>query len=85
MIKIDNKEINSYKSKLKRIRVSMGLTQNDLAKLSGINIKSIAAYEQNPKKINKASVESAIGLADCLCCTVEDIIERKYIIKGELQ
>ena len=42
MIKIENKELNSYKSNLKRIRVSSGLSQDELASLSGVNIKSIS-------------------------------------------
>ena len=71
MIKIENKEINSYKSNLKRIRVSSGLTQSDLATLSGINIKSISAYEQEPTKINI--------LSESLNCSIEDLIEKDYI------
>lgn len=79
MIKIENKEIKAYKSNLKRIRVSMGLTQTELASLSGINVKSIASYEQAPKKINKASVETIYNIADSLGCNMEDIIEKRYI------
>lgn len=79
MIKIQNKEINSYKSKLKRIRVSVGMTQNELADISGINIKSIASYEQNPEKINNASVKSLYILANCLGCEIEDILETELI------
>lgn len=79
MIKIKNKEIKAYKSKLKQIRVSSGMTQEELSKLSGINIKSIAAYEQNPEKINKASVESVYNLSDCLGCSMDDIIEKRYL------
>lgn len=79
MIHIENKEIKSYKSQLKRIRVSNGLTQTELANLSGINVKSIASYEQNPNKINKASVETIYNIADSLGCTIEDLIEKKYI------
>ena len=79
MIKIENEEINGYKSKLKRIRVANGLTQNDLSELSGINIKSIASYEQNPEKINKANLESIYIISDCLNCDMEDLIEKDYI------
>ena len=42
--RIENDEINSYKSRLKKIRVSRGMTQLDLANLTGIGIKSIASY-----------------------------------------
>ena len=79
MINIENDEINSYKSNLKKIRVSSGLTQNELAELSGINIKSIASYEQYPERINHASVESVYILSDCLNCTIEDLIEKRML------
>ena len=42
MIKILNEEINACPSKLKRIRIANGITQQELSELSGINIKSIA-------------------------------------------
>lgn len=79
MIKIENKELNSYKSNLKRIRVSSGLTQNDLAALSGINIKSISAYEQCVDKINKASADTLYYLAEALNCNIEDIIQKECL------
>ena len=76
---IINNEINSYRSKLKKIRVCKGFTQHDLAELSGINIKSIAIYEQDTSKINKASLETVYRLADSLGCSMEDLIEEEYI------
>lgn len=79
MINIENEEINSYKSNLKKIRVSSGLTQNELSELSGINIKSIASYEQYPERINHASVESIFILSDCLNCNIEDLIEKDML------
>ena len=79
MIHIENEEIKSYKSRLKRIRVSSGLTQTELAHLSGINVKSIASYEQNPNTINKASVETIYNIADSLGCNIEDLIEKNFI------
>lgn len=83
-MRIENETINGYKSKLKRIRVAKGFTQQDLSDLSGINIKSIAVYEQNPAKMNKASLETATTIADCLGCSIEDLIEREYIVKKEI-
>jgi transcriptional regulator with XRE-family HTH domain len=78
---IDNPILNSYKSKLKKMRTSKGMTQSELANLSGINKKSIASYEQNPEKINKVSVEKIIILSDCLGCEVSDIVETELINK----
>lgn len=79
MIKVENPEILAYKSNLKKIRVANGMTQSELSELSGINIKSIAAYEQSPEKINKASAESIYNMSDCLNCEMEDLIEKNHI------
>ena len=60
---------------LKRIRVAYGSTQSDLAKKSGVSLRSIQMYEQRKKDINKASAETIFRLAKSLGCTVEDLIE----------
>ena len=62
---------------LKRIRTAYGCTQAELAKRSGVNLRSIQMYEQRHKDINKASVETVYSLAKVLGCTVEDLIERQ--------
>ena len=61
---------------LKRIRTAYGYTQAELAKSSGVSLRSIQMYEQRNKNINKASVESMYSIAKVLGCTVEDLIER---------
>ena len=61
---------------LKRIRVLYGCTQSELAKRSGVSLRSIQMYEQRNKDINKASVETVHRLAKVLGCTIEDLIER---------
>lgn len=75
----DNEALSKYKSRLKRKRLSMKFTQQELADLSGINIKSIASYEQSPEKINKASVETILKLCDCLGCEIDDIIDKESL------
>ena len=74
--KIENPELNEYKSKMKRYRVARGMTQSELSKLSEVNVKSIAYYEQYPEKINKASVETLLKICDSLGCEITDIIDR---------
>lgn len=74
MIDIKNLEINQYPSKLKKYRISQGLTQHGLADLSGVNIKSITLYEQKPETINKASVSTVSALAECCNCSIEDLL-----------
>ena len=61
---------------LKRIRTTYGCTQAELAKRSGVSLRSIQMYEQRNKDINKASVETVHSLAKVLGCTIEDLIER---------
>lgn len=61
---------------LKRIRTAYGCSQSELAKLSGVSLRSIQMYEQRNKDINKASVETVARLAKTLGCTVEDLIEK---------
>ena len=61
---------------LKRIRTAYGLTQAELAKRSGVSLRSIQMYEQRNKDINKASVETVYSLAKVLGCTIEDLIEK---------
>ena len=61
---------------LKRIRTAYGCTQAELAKRSGVSLRSIQMYEQRNKDINKASVETVHILAKVLGCTIEDLIEK---------
>lgn len=61
---------------LKRIRTAYGCTQAELAKLSGVSLRSIQMYEQRNKDINKASVETIHRIAKVLGCTIEDLMEK---------
>lgn len=61
---------------LKRIRSSYGCTQAELARRSGVSLRSIQMYEQRNKDINKASVESLYRISKVLGCTIEDLLEK---------
>lgn len=61
---------------LKRIRSTYGCTQSELAKRSGVSLRSIQMYEQRNKDINKASAETILRLSKVLGCTMEDLVER---------
>lgn len=61
---------------LKRIRIAYGCTQAELAKRSGVSLRSIQMYEQRNKDINKASIESIHRIAKVLGCTIEDLMEK---------
>ena len=61
---------------LKRIRTAYGCSQAELAKLSGVSLRSIQMYEQRRKDINKASAEALFAIAKALGCSIEDLIEK---------
>ncbi len=61
---------------LKRMRQKAGLSQIELAVISGVPIRTIQQYEQRQKNINKAQVEYLLMLAQALCCRVEDLVEK---------
>ena len=61
---------------LKRIRTAYGCTQAELAKQSGVSLRSVQMYEQRNKDINKASAETVYRLAKALGCSLEDLLEK---------
>ena len=61
---------------LKLLRQKAGLSQRELADLSGVPVRTIQQYEQRQKNINKAQAEYLVLLAKVLCCGIEDIMEK---------
>ena len=59
---------------LKYTREAAGMSQTELAKASGVNVRMIQYYEQGVKDINKASVITVLKLAEALEADVYDII-----------
>ena len=73
----DEKIRESYKdTNLKRFRTSYGCSQSELAKLSGVSLRSIQMYEQRNKDINKASADTLYRISKALGCKIEDLIEK---------
>ena len=60
---------------LQRIRLERGLSQSQLAKAANISLRSIQAYEQKAKDINKLQLQSACKLAKVLSIRPEDLLE----------
>jgi transcriptional regulator with XRE-family HTH domain len=76
---VEDPKIAKYKSNLKKMRIRKGFTQDNLSELSGVNIKSIASYEQNDNKFNTASVSTVFKLANALGCEIEDLLNKDTI------
>lgn len=60
---------------LKMIREEKGLSQSQLARASGVNVRMIQHYEQGQKSINKAQIGTVKALADALEVRMEEILE----------
>ncbi len=60
---------------LQRLRKLSGLTQKELSKLSGVNLRTLQQYEIGGKDINKASGEAINSLARVLKCNFYDVME----------
>lgn len=61
---------------LKRLRKKTGLSQNALAEVSGVPLRTIQQYEQRQKNINKAQAQYVAMLAQALYCKMEDLLEK---------
>lgn len=61
--------------RLKTLRKKRKLTQEQLAALSGVNLRSIRSYEQQDNEIGKAGGETLQALAQTLDCRIEDLLE----------
>lgn len=63
-----------FKSALKFMREDKGMSQSELAKASGVSVRSIQDYEQGRKDINRASVVTVLQIAEALDVDVYEII-----------
>lgn len=61
-------------NRLRELRTSKGFSQNELALLSEVPVRSIKAYEQNKVDLSKAEGETLLKLSKVLSCSIEDLI-----------
>ena len=61
-------------SALKQLRQRRNLSQSQLAAITGVNLRSIKAYEQGDLDISKAQYDTLSKLAQGLSCSVKDLI-----------
>ncbi|MCD8293667.1 MAG: helix-turn-helix transcriptional regulator [Clostridia bacterium] len=62
-------------SRLSVMRKKRQLSQSELSLASTVPVKTIQAYEQKRKDINKAEAATVLKLADTLSCNTRDILE----------
>ena len=56
-------------------RAEAGFSQSELAKASGVSLRSIQMYEQKNSNINNAQYNRLCAIAKALNCKIEDIVE----------
>lgn len=67
-------------TKLRKTRENRQLSQGELAKLSGVNVRSIQLYEQRVNDIDKAQAKTLYKLSRVLGCNIEDLLEKPEAI-----
>ena len=68
-------QLRSPQTNLARIRLLHRLSQSELARVSGVGLKSIQAYEQRVNSLNKASGHTLQRLSSALDCSIESLLE----------
>ena len=71
---VSNKSKASEETPLKKMRNKNGLSQSDLAKASGVPVRTIQQYEQRRKDLSKARAEYLVALARVLGCDPSSLI-----------
>ena len=62
-------------TRLKLLRESRGLSQAELARESGVGLRSIQMYEQRENDIDKAQAHTIYKLSRVIGCEMEDLLE----------
>ncbi len=62
-------------TKLKVQREAAGFSQTQLARASGVGLRSIQLYEQRQKDVDKAQAATLFKLSRALHCEVADLVE----------
>lgn len=62
-------------TELKQARKAKGLTQKELAEVTGINLRTLQHYEQGSKDLNLAAAITVYAIADALGVKIEDLLD----------
>ena len=67
------------KTKLQELRIKKSLSQSQLSKLSGVNLRTLQDFEQGRKPLTNAKGEMLYRLSMALDSSVEDLISDKLV------
>lgn len=62
-------------ARIKQIRRVRSYSQSQLAKASGVNLRTLQQYESGAKNINRAAASTLRELANTLGCEADDLLE----------
>ena len=74
-VDVANDIMYSKETNLSRYRRNANLSQIELARLSGVSLRSIQLYEQRSLEINNASAIKLFKISKVLGCSIEDLLE----------
>lgn len=74
-VEIMEDKMKKRETNLEYYRKRAGLSQSQLAALSGVSIRSIQMYEQRQNDISKAQFNILNALAKTLCCSIYDFMD----------
>lgn len=69
---------------LKEYRLQWKMTQKDLAKASGVSIKTIQEIENHKRLIGNVTVKTAVRLTRVLGITVEDLTGKIFDVDDKM-
>ena len=67
---------------IKKLREAKGLTRAELAERTGINVRTLEAYEYGKKDINGAKIKTLLRLCNALGCKLNDILTDPYTLEA---
>lgn len=62
-------------TKLRKYRENCGLSQSELASMSGVPVRQIQLFEQRQRDINRTAAETLLRLSRALHCSMEMLME----------
>lgn len=68
-------------SKLQKARLKKGLSQKQLAAVTGIGFQTIQCYEQGTRAIEGAKLNALCKICLALDCKIEDILEDNTLVE----
>lgn len=68
-------------SKLKEMRNLANISRTELAEQTGLNIRTIEAYEQRRRDINSADMKTLLKICKVLGCKLDDIVDDPELIE----